>query len=246
MAAAGRLVADRLYPPQCLSCSQPVAQAHGLCASCFRAIGFLEGPACAICGVPFDLPVPEGTLCAPCLRKPPPFGLARAVMRYDAGSRGLVLGFKHGDRLHATPAMARWMARTGQAALARADLVTPVPLHWTRLFWRRYNQAAELARGIANLAGVQYVPDLLVRRRATLSQGAMRHARARRLNVAGAFQVLPRHVPTLVGRRIVLVDDVFTTGATVGAASRALMRAGAAHVAVITLARVVRAGDGAL
>jgi ComF family protein len=156
-------------------------------------------------------------------------------MRYDEASRGLVLSFKHADRTHAAPAYGEWMRRAGAELLADADIAVPVPLHWTRLFVRRYNQAALLAHAIRRAGGPPVEPDLLVRRRRTPTQGHLgRLARAR--NVRSAFAVRPG--AAIDGRRIVLIDDVMTTGATVGECARVLKRAGAARVDVLTLARV--------
>jgi ComF family protein len=161
------------------------------------------------------------------------------VLIYDDVSRGLVLGFKHADRTHAAPAYARWMARAGAELLTTADVIAPVPLHWSRLMARRYNQAALLGNALARLAGAPSVPDLLIRRRRTLSQGRL--SRSERLrNVAGAFAVNRARLALVRGRRIVLVDDVLTTGATVSACAAVLRRAGAASVEVLALARVVR------
>jgi ComF family protein len=158
-------------------------------------------------------------------------------MRYDEASRRLVLAFKHGDRLHLAPAFGRWMRRAGAELLAEADVLVPVPLHWTRLLARRYNQAAVLAHAIHAANGPPVGADWLVRRRRTPSQGK-RGAQARERNVKGAFAVKPGRA--VEGRRILLIDDVFTTGATVGECARVLRRAGARHVDVLTLARTVR------
>jgi len=159
-------------------------------------------------------------------------------MRYDDSSRQLVLALKHGDRLHLAPPLAQWMRHAGAELLAAADLQLPVPLHWTRLFTRRYNQAALLAQAIAKAGGPPVAADCLIRRRRTPSQGN-KNPSARRRNVAGAFAV--RRPDKLRGRRVVLIDDVLTTGATVEECARVLKRAGAARVDVLTLARVVRA-----
>jgi ComF family protein len=206
-------------------------------------VTFLGPPLCRGCGFPFELapaaPAAEGALCAACHADPPAFDRARAVMAYDAGSRGLVLAFKHADRTEAAPPFARWMARAGAELLAEADVIAPVPLHRWRLLARRYNQAALLANQLGRLSGLPVVPDLLVRRRNTPSQGRL-SAAGRSRNVAGAFAVHPRHAARVRGRCVLLVDDVLTTGATVAACTRVLRRAGAGQVDVLTLARVVR------
>lgn len=162
-----------------------------------------------------------------------------AVFRYDAASRPLVLGFKHGDRIHGAPAFGAWLARAAGPMAEEADMVAPVPLHRARLFRRRYNQAALLAGAFARETGLPCIPDLLVRRRPTPSQGRLSRT-GRRLNVRGAFAVARRHRDRIDRCRVLLVDDVLTTGATLEAATRCLLRAGAGAVDVLTLARVVR------
>ena len=228
---------DALLPPRCLNCGATVAAAGTLCAPCWRGITFLGEPCCACCGLPFDFAVGDGALCGACSRAAPSFARARAAMRYDAASRGLVLALKHGDRLHLAPALGGWMRRSGAALLTDADLLIPVPLHWTRLFARRYNQAAVLAQAIHAAGGPPVAVDWLIRRRRTPSQGK-RNAAARQRNVAGAFALKPGRA--VEGKRIVLIDDVFTTGATVGECARVLRRAGAVRIDVLTLARTVR------
>lgn len=230
---------DILLPPQCLGCARIVPEPGTLCAGCWEHIDFLGQPLCHACGAPFEFDHGADTLCGVCARERPVFGRARAVMRYDDQSRDLILGFKHADRTFAAPAFARWMVRAGVGLINDADLVVPVPLHRLRLWRRRYNQAALLALGIAKLAGRQTVPDLLLRTRATPSQGRLSAAQ-RRVNVRGAFAVRPQRRDLLAGKRVLLVDDVMTTGATVSASARVLLRAGAAAVDVVTLARVVR------
>jgi ComF family protein len=198
---------------------------------------FLAAPCCACCGLPFDYDLGPHALCGACSRAQPAFARARAALRYDEESRGLILAFKHGDRLHLAPALGAWMRRAGAQLIAEADIVVPVPLHWTRLFARRYNQAAVLAHALAGAGGPPVGADWLTRRRRTPSQGK-RNAAARRRNVAGAFGLRPGR--SVAGKRILLVDDVFTTGATVAECARVLRRAGAAEVDVLTLARTVR------
>jgi ComF family protein len=180
---------------------------------------------------------PGDSRCALCIARPPPFARARAALLYDDGCRGLILSFKHGDRTDLAPVFARWLARAGAELLGDADLLVPVPLHRWRLFHRRYNQSALLARLLARTSGVPMLPDLLIRHRATPSQGGLgRRGRVR--NVAGAFALHSRLARRADGRRVLLIDDVHTTGATLGECARLLRRAGAARVDVLTLARV--------
>lgn len=239
------LVVDAILPPLCLGCNAIVEAPGTLCAPCWTKIGWLAPPLCACCGLPFEFDPGLGngteTLrCGACLRDPPAFARARAVFRYDEASRGLILAFKHADRTHAAPAFGRWLARAGGELLAEADIVAPVPLHWLRLAWRRYNQAGLIAAVAARTAGRDFVPDLLVRRRYTVTQGELGPA-ARKRNVRRAFGLNPRHAGRVRGARVLVVDDVFTTGATVDECARTLAAAGAASVDVLALARVVRA-----
>jgi ComF family protein len=238
----GQRALDAVLPPRCLKCAVVVDAVGALCPSCWATVAFIGAPLCACCGLPFEFDLGAEALCGACAGERPVFARARAALRYDEGSKDLILRFKHADRTDAAPAFARWMAGAGSALLAEADLIAPVPLHWLRLFSRRYNQAALLAAALAKLAGKPAINDLLVRRRPTPSQGGL-GAAARRRNVAGAFALHPRRRPLLADKRVLVVDDVFTTGATVSACAAALLRAGAAAVDVLTLARVVRPGD---
>ncbi len=234
-----RLALDAVLPPLCLSCRAIVSAPGSLCPACWQAITFLAPPLCAACGLPFELEAGPGAICAACAGGAAPYRRARAVFRYDDSSKPLVLRFKHADRLEGAPAFARWMARAGAELVADADLVAPVPLHRWRLLARRYNQAALLAVALGREAGLASVPDLLLRRRPTPSMGRM-NRRERELNVKGAFTLAPGRAAAIAGRTVLLVDDVFTTGATVGECARVLRKAGAAAVDVLTLGRVVR------
>ncbi len=237
--SGSRRLLNLLLPPQCLHCRALVDAAHGLCADCWRAIDFLSAPCCAACGMPFEFELGPGSLCAACLRRRPRYDRARAAMRYNDASRGLLLGFKHGDRTEFGRSFGQWMLRAGAELLRDADLIVPVPLHRWRLLKRRYNQSAILARTVSRAARVPLAVDLLVRRRSTDSQGGL-NARQRHLNVRGAFAVREAGRAGLQGRRVLLIDDVMTTGATADACARALLQAGASQIDVLTLARVVR------
>jgi ComF family protein len=194
---------------------------------------------CRRCGVPFTSARQGGTegLCTACLADPPLFGQARAALRYDANARRLILPFKHADRLELVEVLAPMMARAGAGLLRQAELLIPVPLHRRRLFARKYNQAALLARALGRVAGRRVLLDGMVRHRATVSLGD-KTARERAVEVADAFAVQDRHAGTVAGRRVLLIDDVMTSGATANACAGALLRSGAAGVDVLVAARV--------
>lgn len=239
---AGEIVLGVLLPRQCLLCRSVTTPdgPDGLCAACWQRIQFLSEPMCRICGVPggaAGIGNTEAPHCGACLAAPPSYGRGRAVFVYDEASRQLVTHFKFGDGLEAVPTFGRWMARAGADLLSEADILVPVPLHWRRLVARRFNQAAVLAAAIERETALPVAVDALVRARATRHQvGLSERARAR--NVAGAFRLGPRGRVQVEGRRVVLVDDVLTSGATVEACAKALLRGGAAAVDVLTLGRV--------
>jgi len=230
---------DLLLPPRCPETGALIAGASGMSAEAWRNLHFLAGPCCACCGLPFDIDLPADTLCAACEAAAPRYGRARAVLAYDDFSRSLLLNLKHGDRTDLAPLLGRWLRRAGGDLLEGADIVAPVPMHRSRLFRRRFNQAALLASDMTKGTGHRPVLDLLERIRATPSQGHLSPlARAR--NVRGAFAVRPKYRDGLAGKCVLLVDDVFTTGATVEECARVLHRAGAGAVDVVTVARVLR------
>ncbi|MBI3503730.1 MAG: ComF family protein [Proteobacteria bacterium] len=236
---------DAIVPHTCLRCETIVASPGGVCAACWRKLAWIDRPFCVRCGVPFGADLSQSgaePVCAACLAHRSPLTTMRAALRYDDASRDLVLGFKHADRTHAAPHFGKWLARAGADALAGADLLVPVPLHWTRLVWRRFNQAALLANALARESGLPCVPDLLVRAKRTPIQGTLGRLQRQR-NVRRAFAIRPRHLARAKGARIVLVDDVLTTGATLAECARTLRRAGAAEVRAVALARVVLTPD---
>lgn len=231
----GRSVLDLLLPPSSLDGA--AALSGGLTASAFSKLTFLDDPVCDGCGL--AMPYAEAALerCPACQAKPKAFQRCRAACVYDEHSRELILKLKHADRTDLAGLFARWLSRAGVDLLAEAEAVVPVPVHRARMLRRRYNQAAEIARPLARMTGLAYLPDVLIRRRDTDSQGG-KSASGRRRNVAAAFAVPEGRRHRVVGRRIVLIDDVLTTGATAEGCARALLAAGAASVTLSVVARV--------
>jgi ComF family protein len=229
-----------LLPRRCIAWDATVESDGALCVDCWSQIRFLASPCCVCCGFQFEYDQGPDALCGGCAGRMLVYDRARAVFAYDDASRGPVLAFKHADRIDAAPAFVRMMVQAAGDLLEEAPLITPVPLHRSRLMMRRYYQAAVLANALTVHTGLSVFPDLLVRRRRTPSQGHL-GAAARRRNVQGAFAVRASRKDALRGRRILPIDDVMTTGATVEACARPLLRAGADAVDVLTLARVIRA-----
>lgn len=241
--AAARGLLDLFLPP--LDFAGDRSQTIGLDADSWSRIVFLEDPVCDGCGSPWEYDPGPDARCPACTTRPRAFDRARAACLYDEHSRDLVLKLKHADRTDLSGLMARWLSRAARPLLAEADLVAAVPLHRWRLLRRRYNQAAEVARPLARMHGLAFLPDALERVRDTDTQGG-KSASGRRRNVAGAFTVPDRLRDRLDGRRVLLVDDVLTTGATAHACARALKAAGAAAVDVAVIAKVRAAADATI
>lgn len=237
-AAGGRALVQTVLPPICLACKKPAGASGGLCSKCWQSAGFIERPYCERLGTPFSYDSGGPLISPAAFADPPVFDRARSAMRFSDVARDLVHLLKYGDRLDLVKPFANWMTRAGDELLGEADALVPVPLHWTRLFQRRFNQSAELARAIAKQKKIAAIDDVLVRVRATPPQvGLAREERAK--NVHGAFAIEKNFRSKVKGKRIVLVDDVLTTGATANACARVLRRAGVGKVDVLTLARVV-------
>jgi ComF family protein len=236
-----RVALDAVLSPQCLACDALVAEPGALCHACWEGAAFITAPLCRAGGLPFAFDHGPDALCGACVRDRPAFDRARAVFVYNRVSRDLATGLKHRDRTHLAPALGRWLLRAGRELVDDSDLIVPVPLHPRRLRRRRFNQSALLAQALWRAAGTRgkVRVDLLRRTRATPSQGGLSAAERRR-NVRAAFAVAPRHAEGIVGRRVLLVDDVHTTGATLDACARTLLSAGTGAVDALVLARVVR------
>jgi ComF family protein len=239
LTTGARAALDLLLPPHCLTCDAPVDAPGRFCPDCFALTGFVTEPCCRRCGVPFAHAGQGGRekLCPACRERPPPWGRARAALRYDTQAKRIVLPLKYGDRTEYASALAPLMARAGAALLRDAQLLVPVPLHRRRLIQRRYNRAALLAGAVARLADKPALPDALERTRVTVSLGEL-SAEERARVVDDAFAVRAKHVARVTGRHVLLVDDVLTSGATCAACARALFAAGATAVNVLVAARV--------
>lgn len=215
-----------------------VGQTGVLCADCWQNLHFIEQPWCDILGAPFSRDMGDGIVSAEAIANPVPFDQARAAVAYEGVAQRLVQGLKFNDRTDLAPWMARWMMRVGAELAAESDLIVPVPLHRRRFLIRRFNQSAELARAFSKLTEVAYQPGAISRIKITRQQVGL-GTREREANVRGAFKV-PDDADILVrGNRVLIIDDVYTTGATVSAVARSLKRSGATAVNVLTFARVL-------
>jgi ComF family protein len=240
-----RRASDFLFPPTCPGCGRVMAEHGALCQACWQEVSFIERPYCEVLGTPFSHDLGTGFLSAQAIAEPPVFDRLRAVCSFDGIARKLVHGLKYRDRTELAPMMARWMARAGKEVIEDCDVIVPVPLHRWRLFSRRFNQAADLARALEGETGKPMLANALRRKRRTAQQVGLAKA-ARETNMKGAFEVTTIGKSDLLGKRVLLIDDVYTTGATVSAATRALKRAGAAKVDVLTFAMAFARPDGGI
>lgn len=231
-------VVDRVLPVRCMACGEVVSDQAGVCATCWGNLTFVESPYCQVCGHPFEHHIEDVGVCAGCLTKHPPYTLARACFVYNEASRGMLLRFKHSDETYLAPYFATWLTRLIRSNGLHADMVIPVPLHWKRLFSRKYNQAALIASHLADQLNITFDPFVLKRQTWTESQGHLSR-KHRKLNVKGAFQVPDNLAYRLSRKRVILVDDVLTTGATIDECAKILKKAGAWEVYVMTVGRVV-------
>jgi ComF family protein len=230
---------DVALPNVCAACREPVG-GEGLCAACWSKLSFIAPPYCERLGIPFPFDPGPGVLSMEAIADPPAYRRARAAVRFDETARKLVHALKYSDRLDLAPIMGRWMGHAGRPLLAEADALIPVPLHWRRQWMRRFNQSALLAEVIGKGSGVPAIHGAFRRIKSTPQQVGLAKAE-RAQNVQGAFQVRADRKGDVEGRRLILIDDVLTSGATVDACARALLRGGAAEVDVLVFARVVAA-----
>lgn len=234
-----------LLPPRCPVTGDIVDRPGMVSPAAWSTLRFVSAPQCTCCGMPFEV-LAEGlsadeheTHCGPCLAQPKPYSRARSSLVYDDASKSLILAFKHGDQTQLTVTFAPWLMTAAQGMIDGADVLVPVPLHWMRLIKRRYNQAALLGNALAELSGKPCWPDVLQRRKNTVTQGHL-NFKQRHENVRSAFTLKDIYKDRIKGKRIILIDDVHTTGATIEECTEVLMAGGAQRVDVLTLARVVR------
>lgn len=230
-------IADIVVPPVCLACQRPLASLDALCADCWRQVRFIRPPLCDRLGIPMPYDTGGTIVSAGALAHPPDWDRARAAAHFEHVVRDLVHKLKYQDRHDPCRLLARWMANAGADILREADVLLPVPLHRWRLVSRKFNQAALLAHEVARLTGVPCDPLVLTRRKATPSQVGLTAAERQR-NLSGAFAVAKGVRERIADKRVVLIDDVITTGSTMGACARVLKRAGAAQVDVLAVAMV--------
>jgi ComF family protein len=235
----GRATLDFLLPPHCPSCDAQVEVQGTFCPTCFARLNFITAPLCTCCGLPFGSAAQGGRLgvCLTCTAHPPQWHEARAALVYDDAARALILPFKNAGREELAQVLAAQMARAGRTLLARADILVPVPLHRWRLFRRGCNQAALLARVLAHGAGLPVGLDALRRVRRTPPLGPLSAVERARM-LQGALAVRARRATLVRGRRVLLVDDVMTSGATANACAEVLRAAGCVAVDVLVAARV--------
>ncbi|WP_297769314.1 ComF family protein [uncultured Roseovarius sp.] len=238
--AAIQTLVQLVYPPRCTLCGTLVGTDFGLCGPCWRDTPFISGLVCDICGTP--LPGEPGSVaekCDECLRIARPWSRGRAAMRYHENGRRLVLALKHGDRHDVVRPAAKWLARSAQPLLRSDTLIVPVPLHWTRMLSRRFNQSALLSQALARETGLSCCPDLLIRSKKTKPLVGM-GVDARHEALLDAIQVHPRNLTGIAGRDILIVDDVMTSGATLSVATQACFSSAARDVCILTLARAAK------
>ena len=233
---AAAAAVDFALPPRCPSCGLIVPAPHSFCFDCWKGLAFLTEPCCVRCGLPFAYGSDEEAECGKCLADPPPFDRLRAAVGYGDVARSVALKLKYSGRPGVAETLARFMRR--QLVAGEDAVLVPVPLHRWRIWKRGYNQAALIATALSRSSGVPAHLDLLRRTRATPPLKGM-NRRERAQAVRGAFALGEGGRDAVRGRTMILIDDVFTSGATACACARLLRRAGAARVEILCWARVL-------
>ncbi|WP_413154562.1 ComF family protein [Bartonella sp. cb54] len=228
-----------LYPPICPKCQQRVSAYGTVCSECWKDLQFITKPYCPVMGIPFVCDMGDGFLSGEAIQNSPPFSRVRSVLVHKGVAQVLVTRLKYGDHIELASFMANWMVFAGREVIDDCDIIIPIPLHFRRFFRRRYNQSAELARYIAATQKKIFKPSWLVRCRHTRPQVSL-STKERKLNVRNAFKVPCKVKKYIEGCSILLIDDVFTTGATVTAAAATLKHAGARQVDVLTFSRALK------
>ncbi len=229
---------DVILPPRC-PISGDIVQSQGATSpKSWAELDFISNPLCSHCGIPMNFELADNLKCMSCIDEPPPFKSARSVFKYGGLSRDLILGFKHGDKTHFVSLFIPFMEQVGSSLLSQADYIIPVPLHYMRFISRRYNQAAIISSALSKSSNIPHLPLAMKRVRATPSQGHL-NSSEREKNVKKAFDVNQKYHSLLKGKSVILVDDVYTTGATVKECSKNLLKHGASEVNILTVARVV-------
>lgn len=235
-------IIDTILPPRCIVTGDIVDRQGMISPEAWGKLNFIADPQCVRCGFPFDFDngeAKEGNICASCHKNPPVFHQARSALVYDDESRNVILGFKHGDQTQAVPSFMPWLLRAGEEILAQSDYLVPVPLHRWRMLRRRYNQAGLIAQYLSKETSIPVFLNLIDRHKATVTQGYLK-TNERQKNVRGAFKISDENRQQIKNRHICLIDDVFTTGATVNECTKVLLKSGAASVSILTLAKVVK------
>lgn len=239
-------IIDTILPARCIVTGDLVDQQGMMSPEAWRTLNFIAEPQCHRCGFPFDFDdgsAKEGNICAACHKIPPPYNFARSALVYDDVSRHIILGFKHGDQTHAVTSFMPWLLRAGDEILAQSDYLVPVPLHRWRILRRRYNQAGLITKFLSKETKIPAFLDLIERQRATVTQGHL-NVKERQRNIKNAFVIPEAYKLKIKNKNICLIDDVYTTGATVNECTKVLLKAGAASVNILTLARVIKPQRG--
>jgi len=238
---ARNILVGSLFPAVCVACRTLVGSHGSLCSECWKQIYFISEPFCYVCGLPFDYSLGKSALCGTCLKQKPSYTQARALFTYNEFSKNPILSLKYHDRTQLAPVFGAWLRRLALPYQPKVAAILPVPLHYSRLVKRRYNQAALLADTVGESLNITVMNNALLRSKKTPPQAGL-SKRQREANMRGAFMVSPAKKPLLKGKSVILVDDVMTTGATLEACARCLHDAGVVDVFVITIARTVLTG----